>query len=32
MVSVWDGGPSGGHGGTADVEAARDRGLDVTIV
>jgi hypothetical protein len=33
MVAVWDGGPSGGHGGTADVvEAARDRGLDVTVI
>ncbi len=33
MVAVWDGGPSGGHGGTADVvEAARERGLDVTVV
>ena len=33
MVAVWDGGPSGGYGGTADVvDAARDRGLDVTVV
>jgi hypothetical protein len=33
LIAVWDGGPSGGHGGTADVvEAARDRGLDVTVV
>ncbi|MFB9690318.1 hypothetical protein [Amycolatopsis plumensis] len=33
MIAVWDGGPSGGHGGTADVvEAARDRGLDVAVV
>ncbi|WP_233224030.1 hypothetical protein [Amycolatopsis sp. CA-128772] len=33
MIAVWDGGPSGGHGGTADVvEAARDQGLDVTVV
>lgn len=33
MIAVWDGGPSGGHGGTADVvEAARSRGLDVTVV
>jgi hypothetical protein len=33
MVAVWDGGPSGGHGGTADVvDAARNRGLDVTVV
>jgi len=33
MVAVWDGGPSGGHGGTADVvDAARARGLAVTVV
>ncbi|GLW89477.1 hypothetical protein [Actinokineospora globicatena] len=33
VVAVWDGGPSGGHGGTADVvEAAAVRGLPVTIV
>ncbi|MEU0537058.1 hypothetical protein ABZ282_41770 [Amycolatopsis tolypomycina] len=33
VVAVWDGGPSGGHGGTADVVgAARARGLDVTVV
>ncbi|MFD5090450.1 hypothetical protein ACFWMR_07610 [Amycolatopsis thailandensis] len=33
MIAVWDGGPSGGHGGTADVvEAARERGLAVTVV
>jgi hypothetical protein len=33
MVAVWDGGPSGGHGGTADVvAAARRRGLAVTVV
>ncbi|WP_410609959.1 hypothetical protein [Amycolatopsis sp. lyj-109] len=33
MIAVWDGGPSGGHGGTADVvDAARGRGLDVTVV
>ncbi|QFU86665.1 hypothetical protein [Amycolatopsis sp. YIM 10] len=33
MVAVWDGGPSGGHGGTADVvDAARGRGLPVTVV
>ncbi|WP_020666450.1 hypothetical protein [Amycolatopsis nigrescens] len=33
MVAVWDGGPSGGHGGTADVvHAARERGLPVTVV
>ncbi|MGK3206900.1 hypothetical protein [Amycolatopsis sp. MEPSY49] len=33
VVAVWDGGPSGGHGGTADVvDAARERGLGVTVV
>ncbi len=33
LVAVWDGGPSGGYGGTADVvEAARERGLPVTVV
>jgi hypothetical protein len=33
LVAVWDGGPSGGHGGTADVvDAARERGLPVTVV
>jgi hypothetical protein len=33
LIAVWDGGPSGGHGGTADVvEAARARGLPVTVV
>lgn len=33
MVAVWDGGPSGGHGGTADVvAAARERGLPVAVV
>lgn len=33
LVAVWDGGPSGGHGGTADVvAAARERGLPVTVV
>jgi hypothetical protein len=33
VVAVWDGGPSGGHGGTADVvEAARKHGLEVTVV
>jgi hypothetical protein len=33
VVAVWEGGPSGGHGGTVDVVvAARDRGLEVTIV
>jgi len=33
MLTVWDGGPSGGYGGTADVvNAARERGLPVTVV
>jgi hypothetical protein len=33
LVAVWDGRPSGGHGGTADVvAAARGRGLPVTVV
>lgn len=33
LVAVWDGKPSGGYGGTADVvEAARKRGLPVTVV
>lgn len=33
MVAVWDGGPSGGYGGTADVvDAARERGVPVTVV
>jgi len=33
LIAVWDGGPSGGYGGTADVvEAARERGLPVTVV
>lgn len=33
MVAAWDGGPSGGHGGTADVvAAARERGLPVTVL
>ncbi|UJW36868.1 hypothetical protein L3Q67_02325 [Saccharothrix sp. AJ9571] len=33
VLAVWDGGPSSGHGGTADVvDAARERGLPVTIV
>lgn len=33
MVAVWDGGPSGGHGGTADVVvAARARGIPVMVV
>jgi hypothetical protein len=33
MVAVWDGAPSGGYGGTADVvDAARKRGIHVTVV
>jgi hypothetical protein len=33
LLAVWDGGPSGGHGGTADVvEAATDRRIPVTII
>lgn len=33
LVAVWDGGPSGGYGGTADVvDAARERGIPVTVV
>lgn len=33
MVAVWDGGPSGGHGGTADVvAAAHERDIPVTVV
>lgn len=33
LIAVWDGNPSGGYGGTADVvEAARRRGLPVTVV
>jgi hypothetical protein len=33
LVAVWDGGPAGIAGGTADVvEAAKDRGLPVTVV
>jgi hypothetical protein len=33
IVAVWDGQPSDGHGGTADVvAAARGRGLPVTVV
>ncbi|MEV6899771.1 hypothetical protein [Amycolatopsis sp. NPDC051372] len=33
MIAVWDGGPSGGHGGTADVvDAARQRGVPVTVI
>lgn len=33
MVAVWDGNPSGGHGGTGDVvNAARERGIPTTVV
>ena len=33
LIAVWDGQPSGGYGGTADVvEATRNRGLPVTLV
>ncbi|RCV50431.1 hypothetical protein [Marinitenerispora sediminis] len=33
LVAVWDGGPSGGRGGTADaVGAARGRGVPVDVV
>ena len=33
MIAVWDGGPSGGTGGTADVvTAARKRGIPVTVL
>jgi hypothetical protein len=33
MVAVWDGGPSGGYGGTADVvDAAHARGIQVTVL
>jgi hypothetical protein len=33
MVAVWDGNPSGGYGGTADVvEAAQERGIPVTVI
>lgn len=33
MIAVWDGQPSDGRGGTADVvTVARDRGLPVTVV
>lgn len=33
LIAVWDGNPSGGYGGTADVvEAARERGLTVTVI
>jgi hypothetical protein len=33
LVAVWDGQPSGGHGGTADVvDAARQRGIPVVVI
>ena len=33
VIAVWDGKPSNGHGGTADVvHAARERGLPITVV
>lgn len=33
LLAVWDGGPSGGHGGTADVvTAATQRHIPVTII
>jgi hypothetical protein len=33
LVTVWDGQPARGHGGTADVvAAARDRGIPVPVV
>ena len=33
LLAVWDGGPSGGLGGTADVVAfARERGVRTTVV
>jgi hypothetical protein len=33
LLAVWDGGPAGGYGGTADVvAAAHERGLPVTII
>lgn len=33
LVAVWDGQPSGGHGGTGDVvAAARERGILATVV
>lgn len=33
LVAVWDGKPARGYGGTADiVDAARDRGLPVTVI
>jgi len=33
ILAVWDGGPSGGLGGTADVvSAARERGLPIQVI
>jgi hypothetical protein len=33
LIAVWDGNPSGGYSGTADiVAAARERGIPVTVV
>nr|WP_042178962.1 hypothetical protein [Kibdelosporangium sp. MJ126-NF4]CEL13546.1 hypothetical protein [Kibdelosporangium sp. MJ126-NF4]CTQ99232.1 hypothetical protein [Kibdelosporangium sp. MJ126-NF4] len=33
MIAIWDGGPSGGHGGTADVvNAAQQRDIPVTVL
>lgn len=33
LVAIWDGNPSGGYSGTADVvAAARERGIPVTVV
>jgi hypothetical protein len=33
LIAVWDGEPSGGYGGTADVvDAARHRGLSVEVL
>jgi hypothetical protein len=33
LIAVWDGSPSGGYSGTADVvAAARERGIPVTVV
>lgn len=33
LVAVWDGQPSGGYGGTADVvDAAHEHGLPVTVI
>lgn len=33
LIAVWDGQPSGGYGGTADVvDAAKKRGIPVTVI